>query len=689
MVEHTSRGALRRGASMESAAPPSPLNPMRRWSPSVEGRPEPPQMAPGVPAAWAHEFEGPRGDVLLGNGAFAKIYRVTERSTGQASAVKVMDRHFFEIRGIGDQIKDEIDALRQCTERGRNRHVVRFLGAIEEAGLAYVRMELCELSLLRYARAQPGNRIAEDEGRNWTSHLYLGLSDIHDLGILHRDIKPDNLLIGPCGALKIADFGWCVELATSPKSLAGTFQYMAPEVLHGEDAQTEAVDVWSGGATLLELLTGHAFLEASPGLDPTGLTNTDSRRATKVRTTMLLRDIMKRCSLQHRPGFLSVNCWDFLRAVLVADPSERMRAGKAGSTAWLRDRTQVEANEGVKSASVASEAQTPSSRSAATSARLSSPWRPGSSRRLLGGTATAHHSGEKLAIEVENTESTVLLSDADGSGSSPPSLSDLATSPRMVMSPRVPALSVFRSSSSPKWMECKYERSQWSAADLRTGSKVRGSSVQEDAAFSSVILPLSILTTSMIEEAWQDRRRSCTQPSGPSRTHGKRATQSPSPSRPARPPCSETNLTCRTPRTSPMAAPRCSSREVMSLQPTQATLSPGLPFNRHRPPATEHFVWTNVQVPTQMRPPSTRELSPSGPFGPTPAGLGSHRVRAAVQATPWVPEAGDAPRWIRSSCGPGLPSARPPPMVPSRPVAPLVPWAVPVTWRRPMPARGA
>eukprot|EP00434_Breviolum_minutum_P033151 symbB.v1.2.029334.t1/scaffold3199.1/size61439/4 len=62
----------------------------------------------------------------------------------------------------------------------------------------------------------------------------IGLQRVHELGYIHRDIKPDNLLADAEGRLRIADFGWCCLREDHPNCLAGTLLYMAPEVLKNE-----------------------------------------------------------------------------------------------------------------------------------------------------------------------------------------------------------------------------------------------------------------------------------------------------------------------------------------------------------------------------------------------------------------------------------------------------------------------
>eukprot|EP00929_Paragymnodinium_shiwhaense_P013200 TRINITY_DN121061_c0_g1_i1.p1 TRINITY_DN121061_c0_g1~~TRINITY_DN121061_c0_g1_i1.p1 ORF type:complete len:570 (-),score=81.51 TRINITY_DN121061_c0_g1_i1:87-1796(-) len=283
--------------------------------------------ADALPARLSHLRQDPN-QPLFGNGAFATVLRVIDRATGQPVACKVMERSFFEARAIGHLVDRELMAMQRCSEERRCRHVVRLLETAEENRKVYLVMEACEANLYDYYRARPDGRVSEVAATAWAAHLFAGLTDLHSLGILHRDIKPSNLLIARGGVLKITDFGWCASLADLPDDIAGTFQYMAPEVMDRENlvVQTGAVDAWSAGATCFELLTGRMLLSTMPTFGPNG---PDFKG--------MLYEIRSRCppTERDRPPYLSEAVWNLLRSLLVADRPARSSVRTALRHEWL------------------------------------------------------------------------------------------------------------------------------------------------------------------------------------------------------------------------------------------------------------------------------------------------------------------------------------------------------------------
>ena len=111
-------------------------------------------------------------------------------------------------------------ARESVTPRCLARHC-SFSGLREEHDHVYLQLELCEGDLLRYTSLQPSSCLSEMDAATWSRQMFLGLQELHSLGIFHRDIKPENLLYTTDRTLKIADFGWCAEVRETPCSLAG------------------------------------------------------------------------------------------------------------------------------------------------------------------------------------------------------------------------------------------------------------------------------------------------------------------------------------------------------------------------------------------------------------------------------------------------------------------------------------
>jgi serine/threonine protein kinase len=269
----------------------------------------------------------------IGGGSFAQVYRIKERSSKTPFALKILNKPFFMTRGLGKQVDAEIEAMRRATRFGAP-HVVHLLDSCEEADHVYMRMYLCQRDMLHHIHALPDGHLADSEARTWTQQLCLGLKEIHEFGFLHRDIKPENLLVGFDGSLRIADFGWCAAIEDSPSGMAGTFHYMAPEVLAQTALQTEAVDVWSAAVTIMQLCTGSMLLTTDLG---TGLSTTDPHEAHRRKVTWLLAEIFRVCPLaaDARPSHMSPHCWGLLRHMLTPDICQRASIDECLNHPWL------------------------------------------------------------------------------------------------------------------------------------------------------------------------------------------------------------------------------------------------------------------------------------------------------------------------------------------------------------------
>eukprot|EP00747_Dinoflagellata_sp_TGD_P212053 gnl/TRDRNA2_/TRDRNA2_85190_c0_seq1.p1 gnl/TRDRNA2_/TRDRNA2_85190_c0~~gnl/TRDRNA2_/TRDRNA2_85190_c0_seq1.p1 ORF type:complete len:1077 (+),score=171.38 gnl/TRDRNA2_/TRDRNA2_85190_c0_seq1:124-3231(+) len=303
-----------------------------------------------LPRAWEDKYEVNADCPILGGGAFAEVFRVNDRVTKESFALKIMHRPNFALRGIERQIEAEVHAMRLAAddvEPGVEDHIVSLVDVVEENEYIFLLLGCCERGdLLQLLSRQPCGHIDEEIGAKWARELFLGLQKMHRLGVIHRDIKPDNLLCTEKDALKIADFGWCAEIREAPTSLAGTFMYMAPEVLRNMP-QTQAVDIWSAGVTLYQLLTGQQLLCTYLGPGATNLSARDPHEATAVKQRWLLEEIASVCPLTQDlcPPFVSPQCWDFLKQLLVPEVSQRATVEEALGHPWVQNHAWEESDD--------------------------------------------------------------------------------------------------------------------------------------------------------------------------------------------------------------------------------------------------------------------------------------------------------------------------------------------------------
>jgi serine/threonine protein kinase len=141
--------------------------------------------------------------------------------------------------------------------------LVRYYGAYFEEGMVHLAMELMDLGSLRSVMSKlasvPEPKIPEEIIYVVTNQILLGLNYLHKhKHVMHRDIKPDNVLINSTGEVKLSDFGICRELGETAalcNTVIGTYIYMSPERIEGSSYSFTS-DIWSFGIMLIEFIRG-------------------------------------------------------------------------------------------------------------------------------------------------------------------------------------------------------------------------------------------------------------------------------------------------------------------------------------------------------------------------------------------------------------------------------------------------
>jgi len=213
----------------------------------------------------------------LGHGAMATVDLAHDVELGRPVALKRLAEHLARDEGLQRRF------LREARLAARLAHpnVVRVFDVGEEDGRPFIAMEYVEGETLAELIARRG-RLPAAEAARLGSQICAGLAAVHAAGLVHRDVKPQNLLLGTDGVLKLGDFGIAAghegTRLTFAGTVLGTAGYLAPEQARGEQV-TAAADIYAVGAVLYELLTGEpsrkagslAELGAEDGFEPPDL----------------------------------------------------------------------------------------------------------------------------------------------------------------------------------------------------------------------------------------------------------------------------------------------------------------------------------------------------------------------------------------------------------------------------------
>ena len=233
---------------------------------------------------------------MIGEGAFGKVYKGQRKCTNQIVAIKKIIKKGKKEKELKN-LRQEIDIL----HRLYHENIIQCLDSFETNTEFCLVTELATGQL--YEIVQEDKKLPENEIKNIALQLTSALFYLHSNNIIHRDIKPQNVLISASGIIKICDFGFAraIDNKTMITSIKGTPLYMAPELLK-EYPYNKKADLWSLGVILYELYVGQ----------PPFYTNSFN---------VLMNKIMKE-DIRY-PESMSSDFKDFLRGLLVKNPKDR------------------------------------------------------------------------------------------------------------------------------------------------------------------------------------------------------------------------------------------------------------------------------------------------------------------------------------------------------------------------------
>ncbi|XP_010541706.1 PREDICTED: CBL-interacting serine/threonine-protein kinase 26 [Tarenaya hassleriana] len=193
----------------------------------------------------------------IGEGTFAKVRYARNSETGEAVALKILDKEKVLKHKMAEQIRREISTMKLIT----HPNVVRLYEVLASKTKIYIVLEFVTGGEL-FDKIVNHGRMKEEEARRYFQQLINAVDYCHSRGVYHRDLKPENLLLDAHGNLKVSDFGLSafsqqVRDDGLLHTACGTPNYAAPEVLNDQGYDGATADLWSCGVILFVLLAGY------------------------------------------------------------------------------------------------------------------------------------------------------------------------------------------------------------------------------------------------------------------------------------------------------------------------------------------------------------------------------------------------------------------------------------------------
>jgi serine/threonine protein kinase len=264
-----------------------------------------------LPSSDRYEFQKP-----IGSGGMGTVYRAYDRRTDQLVAIKVLRFKLSENPTMHQRLALEFRAASGL----EHPNIVRALSVENDGEISYLVYELVEAENLG-TRIEQHGRLPEDAVIWIATQIAQALHYAHQRQIIHRDVKPDNILILPDGKAKLTDFGLAKDYSDSSQDLTrhasglGTPHFMAPEQFADAKTADARCDVYSLAATLYNTITGRLPFDAKFPLAI--LTNKELGRLPSIRSLVPgvseRVDVAIRTALDPNPDRRPDSCMEFFK----------------------------------------------------------------------------------------------------------------------------------------------------------------------------------------------------------------------------------------------------------------------------------------------------------------------------------------------------------------------------------------
>lgn len=189
----------------------------------------------------------------IGEGSFGKVYVAVKKSNNQTVALKVVSKE----RLLNEKIRlKDVFTEKEVMMKANHPFIVPLYFTFQDEKNLYYGMQLMKGGNLGLYMKKM-KRFSEETAQFYCAQILLALQYLrNELNTIYWDLKPENILIDEMGYAKLTDFGLSTLGTENARSICGTMNYIAPEVLYGQDYSYE-VDYWSLGCLVFEMISGN------------------------------------------------------------------------------------------------------------------------------------------------------------------------------------------------------------------------------------------------------------------------------------------------------------------------------------------------------------------------------------------------------------------------------------------------
>mmetsp|Transcript_12665 Transcript_12665/g.30046 ORF Transcript_12665/g.30046 Transcript_12665/m.30046 type:complete len:339 (-) Transcript_12665:119-1135(-) len=207
---------------------------------------------------------------IVGKGTFGEVWKARSKESGELLAIKKIATQKTDGKAMGLDVTAlrEIKILKEL----KSPAIVNLKDVFTHKKSIFLVLEFLEHDLEQVIRS-PKLRLGEADIKGYMQALLQALAKCHHAWVLHRDIKPNNLLIAPSGQLKLADFGLSRIYGTPTRAYTSqvfAHWYRAPELLYGARFYGASVDIWAAGCVFAEMMLRRPWMPGENDIDQLG-----------------------------------------------------------------------------------------------------------------------------------------------------------------------------------------------------------------------------------------------------------------------------------------------------------------------------------------------------------------------------------------------------------------------------------